>query len=214
MKYSENKAQLVVGTYIKAAVELISRPSRILLCAQFYTVLCQLWRVSRDHLQICTNTAIHLSIFLRILILRPYNLSSYIWLSFCSSHLIQCGTFGPGRFSGDMFTRLSRSRSFKLPHLHGLHAGSLIYNEVQLNAVVQMLYDFIYDSNGLLQVTGTSFILVFIYGAALTWLVSHSQCVLTDPPCPTPWLCHSLNWLIPLNGSTRSPVICHVYSLS
>ena len=51
----------------------------------------------------------------------------------------------PGHFSGDVSTRLSWSRpkyTFKLPHLHGLRTGSLIYNEDQLYAVMQMLCNF------------------------------------------------------------------------
>ena len=42
---------------------------------------CQLWEVSQNHFQICTNTVIHRSIFWPILILkRTHSLSSYIWL--------------------------------------------------------------------------------------------------------------------------------------
>ena len=50
---------------------------------------CLLWGVSWAHLQICANTAIHQSMFVPILILmRVYNLSSYICLLFRSSCFI------------------------------------------------------------------------------------------------------------------------------
>ena len=108
-------------------------------------LLCEVWGVRWDHCHICANTAIHRSIFLPILILkRTCNLSSYIWLLFRSSHLIQCGSFGLGGFWGDTFRRMSQSYvkyRFKLPNLHTFHAGSLICNEVELNAVNQLLCD-------------------------------------------------------------------------
>ena len=58
----------------------------------------------------------------------------------------------------------SRSRpkhTFKLPHWHVLRPGSLIRNKVQHTAV---LCDFTYVPKGL-QMTATSFISVFIFGA-------------------------------------------------
>ena len=48
----------------------------------------------------------HPSISLPILILKsPHKLLSYIWLVFRSSHLNQCGAFGPERFWSYMYTR-------------------------------------------------------------------------------------------------------------
>ena len=66
-----------------------------------------------------------------------------------------------------MVATVSSKHTFKLPHLHVLRPGSLIRNKVQHAAVLQLLCDFAYMPRGLIQVTATSFILVFICGGPL-----------------------------------------------
>ena len=63
------------------------------------------------------------------------------------------------------YIRPSRSR----PKHIFKRAASHFYNEVQLNAVMQKLCGFIICVKGLLQVTVTSCILVYSYGAALSY---------------------------------------------
>ena len=52
-------------------------------------------------------------------------------------------------------------------HLHGLCAGALIYHEVQLNAVIQMLRDFTSCVKGLLQVTPTYILFRYLFSVQL-----------------------------------------------
>ena len=84
--------------------------------------------------------------------------------------------------------------TFKLPYLHGLRVGSLIHHQVQLNALMQLLCGFV-CLKGLLQVTTTSFMLVFIFSAAFT--DSTSPCLRLSSE---PRLKHHLEtgpWFIP-----------------
>ena len=82
--------------------------------------------------------------------------------------------FGPGSISGDVHVFKGALRlvpsTFKLPHLHGLCPGSLIYNKDQIKVQCRCCVTSYHISvKGLLEVTGTAFILVFIYGATLNY---------------------------------------------
>ena len=108
------------------------------------------------------------SIFSPILILkRSYSLSSNIWLAFRSRCLIQCGTYGLGGFLFPICTRSRLKHTFKLPHLHstsGVTNKEYSSTYCSTAAVVWLRR----CAKGPLQVTATSFISVFIFGAALT----------------------------------------------
>ena len=105
---------------------------------------CQLWGVSRDHFQICANTAIHRSIFLPI----PFEEDIYpFWLYLINISLKPSHKMW--RLGSRTFLRVSSlhvsiqdqtqsgvRHTFKVPHLHFLWPGSLIGNNVQHTAVL------------------------------------------------------------------------------